>query len=135
MKQKTNSKLVETVKRDGNEMLKYSTSTLPCKPHCIRQQEELQVQHDISAQAQIHVNNNETSHEVVEPKDDTDLTSYRPVLDLLHARRVSPVVLTHKPAQSARYPDSLTSFAPSVRKSANVLTTLLNVVLSCVIFS
>ena len=30
MKQKTNSKLVETVKRDGNEMLKYSTSTLPC---------------------------------------------------------------------------------------------------------
>ena len=29
----------------------------------------------------------------------------------------------HKPAQSARYPDSLTSFAPSVRKSANVLTT------------
>ena len=108
MKQKTNSKLVETVKRNGN---------------------------DISAQAQIHVNNNETSHEVVEPKDDTDLTSYRPVLDLLHARRVSPVVLTHKPAQSARYPDSLTSFAPSVRKSANVLTTLLNVVLSCVIFS
>ena len=51
-----------------------------------------------------------------------DLTSQRPVLDLLHARRVSPVVLTHKPAQSARYPDSLTSFAPSVRKSANVLT-------------
>ena len=59
MNQRTNSKLVETVKRDGNEMLK-------------------QVQHDISAQAQIHVNNNETSHEVVEPKDDTDLTSYRP---------------------------------------------------------
>ncbi len=77
MKQKTNSKLVETVKRDGNEMLKYSTSTLPCKPHCIRQQEELQVQHDISAQAQIHVNNNETSHEVVEPKDDTDLADLR----------------------------------------------------------
>ncbi len=46
MKQKTNSKLVETVKRDVNEMLKYSTSTLPCKPHCIRQQEELQVQQD-----------------------------------------------------------------------------------------
>ena len=104
MKQKTNSKLVETVKRDGNEMLK-------------------QVQHDISSQAQIHVNNYETRHEITEPKNDTDLASYRPVLDLLHARRVSPVVLTHKPAQSARYPDSLTSFAPSVRKSANVLTT------------
>ena len=78
MKQKTNSKSLETANSNGNEMLKYSTSTLPCKPHCIRQQEELQVQHDISAQAQIHVNNNETSHEVVEPKDDTDLTSYRP---------------------------------------------------------
>ena len=78
MKQKTNSKLVETVKRDSNEMLKYSTSTLPCKPHCIRQQEELQVQHDSSAQAQIPVNNYETSHEVTETKDDTDLTSYRP---------------------------------------------------------
>ncbi len=43
-----NSKSLETVKRDVNEMLKYSTSTLPCKPHCIRQQEELQVQHDIT---------------------------------------------------------------------------------------
>ena len=78
MKQKTNSKLVETVKRDGNEMLKYSTSTLPCKPHCIRQQEELQVQHDSSAQAQIPVNNYETRHEITEPKNDTDLASYRP---------------------------------------------------------
>ena len=123
MKPNSKSKSLETAKRNGNEMLKYSTSTLPCKPHCIRQQEELQVQHDSSAQVQIPVNNYETSHEVTETKDDTDLTSYRPVLDLLHARRVSPLVLTHKPAQSARYPDSLTSFAPSVRKSANVLTT------------
>ena len=116
MEQKTNSKSLETANSNGNEMLK-------------------QVQHDSSAQAQIPVNNYETRHEITEPKNDTDLASYRPVLDLLHARRVSPVVLTHKPAQSARYPDSLTSFAPSVRKSANVLTTLLNVVLSCVIFS
>ena len=67
--------------------------------------------------------NDGTRHEAAEPKNVKDLTSYRPVLDLLHARRVSPVVLAHKPAQSARYPDSLTSFAPSVRKSANVLTT------------
>ena len=29
------------------EILKYSTSTLPCKPHCIRQQEELRVQDDM----------------------------------------------------------------------------------------
>ena len=76
MEQKTKS--LETAKRNGDEMLKYSTSTLPCKPHCIRQQEELQVQHDSSAQVQIPVNNYETSHEVTETKDDTDLTSYRP---------------------------------------------------------
>ena len=50
-----------------------------------------------------------------------NLFPYFPVLDLLHARRVSPVVLTHKLAQSARYPDLLTSFAPSVRKSAIAL--------------
>ena len=59
--------------------------------------------------------------EAAVPKNVKDLTSYHPVLDLLRARRVSPVVLMHKPAQSARYPDSLTSFAPSVRKSASPL--------------
>ncbi len=59
MKQKTNLKLLEIVKRNCNEILKL-------------------VQNDNSAQAQIHVNNNEISHEVAEPKDDTDLTSYRP---------------------------------------------------------
>ncbi len=54
----------------------------------------------------------------------THLITQSLVLDLLHARRVSPVVLAHKPAQSARYPDLLTSFAPSVRKSASHLITL-----------
>ena len=57
MEQKTKS--LETAKRNGDEMLK-------------------QVQHDSSAQVQIPVNNYETSHEVTETKDDTDLTSYRP---------------------------------------------------------
>ena len=57
------------------------------------------------------------------PNLETHLITQSLVLDLLHARRVSPVVLAHKPAQSARYPDLLTSFAPSVRKSANHLVT------------
>ena len=62
-------------------------------------------------------------HEAAEPASCKSLVPQCLVLDLLHARRVSPIVLTHKPAQSARYPDSLTSFAPSVRKSASALVT------------
>ena len=62
-----------------------------------------------------------TRYETAEPASCKSLVPQCLVLDLLHARRVSPVVLTHKPAQSARYPDSLTSFAPSVRKSASNL--------------
>ncbi len=58
MKQKTNSKSLETANSNGNEMLK-------------------QVQHDSSAQAQIPVNNYETRHEITEPKNDTDLADLR----------------------------------------------------------
>ena len=65
----------------------------------------------------------ETRHKAAEPASCKSLVPQCPVLDLLHARRVSPIVLTHKPAQSARYPDLLTSFAPSVRKSASHLIT------------
>ena len=66
-------------------------------------------------------NYDETSHKATEPASCNSLVPQCLVLDLLHARRVSPVVLTHKSAQSARYPDVLTSFAPSVRKSASNL--------------
>ena len=65
--------------------------------------------------------NAEHCHKATEPALCKSLVPYCPVLDLLHARRVSPIVLTHKPAQSARYPDLLTSLAPSVRKSASPL--------------
>ena len=104
MKQKTKS--LETANRNGNEMLKYSTSTLLCKPHCIRQQEELQVQHDSSAQVQIPVNNYETSHEVTETKDDTDLADLRTDVaneceQIRIANGMSRLVRKHKRRDSA----------------------------------
>ncbi len=106
MDQKPNSKSLEPVKRDGNEILKYSTSTLPCKPHCIRQQEELQVQDDNLAQAQIPVNNYEISHEVTEPKDDMDLADLRTDVaneceQIRVASRLSRLVHKHNRRNSA----------------------------------
>ena len=101
------------------------------------------VSENISFCSQSTVQHDGTRHKATESALCKSLVPQCPVLDLpvasfanneyasaltlrslaLHARRVSPVVLAHKPAQSARYPDLPTSFAPSVRKSASALVT------------
>ncbi len=54
-------------------------------------------------------------HKAAKPASCKSIVPQCPVLDLLHARRVSPIVLAHKSAQSARYPDSLCSVRPQIR--------------------
>ena len=139
MDQKPNSKSLEPVKRDGNEILKYSTSTLPCKPHCIRQQEELQVQDDNLAQAQIPVNNYEISHEVTEPKDDMDLADLRTDVaneceQIRVASRLSRLVHKHNRRNSASVKQIQdTSYRPNVLTTSKAAFTLAEVLITLAI--
>lgn len=100
-------------------IIKKAYTLTKCKPACTTTLET-------AKEARSTIIHDKTRHKATEPASCKFLITQSLVLDLLHARRVSPIVLAHKSAQSARYPDLLTSFAPSVRKFA--LHTLQNLV-------
>ena len=120
MDQKPNSKSLETVKRNGNEILK-------------------RVQDDNSAQAQIHVNNNETSHKVTEPKDDTDLADLRTdganeCEQIRVASRLSLLVHKHNRRNTASVKQIQdTSYRPNVLTPSKVAFTLAEVLITLAI--
>ncbi len=97
-------------------IIKKAYTLTKCKPACTTTLET-------AKEARSTIIHDKTRHKATEPASCKFLITQSLVLDLLHARRVSPIVLAHKSAQSARYPDLLTSFAPSVRKSASHLIT------------